>query len=78
MAPPSMLRHYVTFIIRYRLPVIILTFGITVFFATQLLHLLVIIDLNDNLPLGHPDVRARLKRPYMRNGKSICHGARRA
>ncbi|WP_447978654.1 efflux RND transporter permease subunit [Candidatus Nitrospira bockiana] len=53
-----MLHRYITAIIRYRLVVIVLTALLSVFFATRIGNLRVIVDPNDNLPQEHPYVVA--------------------
>ena len=53
-----MFHRYITFIVRYRLTIIVATLLVSAFFATQIGSLRVIVDPNDNLPQEHPYVIA--------------------
>ncbi|MBA2252142.1 MAG: RND family transporter [Nitrospirales bacterium] len=53
-----MFHRYITFIVRYRLVVIVAALVVSVFFATRIGNLRVIVDPNDNLPQEHPYVIA--------------------
>ncbi|MGH8246179.1 MAG: efflux RND transporter permease subunit, partial [Gammaproteobacteria bacterium] len=53
-----MLRHYVTFIVRYRIMVMLMAVAISVFFGSKIGNLRVVVDPNDNLPQEHPYVIA--------------------
>ncbi|TKB74328.1 MAG: RND family transporter [Nitrospira sp.] len=53
-----MLRRYATFIVRYRLAVMLVAAAITIFFFTKIGNLRVVVDPNDNLPQEHPYVVA--------------------
>ncbi|MGH7230527.1 MAG: efflux RND transporter permease subunit [Nitrospiraceae bacterium] len=53
-----MVRRYITFIVRYRLAVIVITLVVSVLFASKIGNLRVVVDPNDNLPQEHPYVIA--------------------
>jgi uncharacterized protein len=53
-----MFHRYITAIVRYRLIVIVTALVVSVFFATRIGNLRVIVDPNDNLPQEHPYVIA--------------------
>ncbi|MGH7259290.1 MAG: efflux RND transporter permease subunit [Nitrospiraceae bacterium] len=53
-----MLRRYVTFIVRYRIVVMLAAVAISVFFGSKIGNLRVVVDPNDNLPQEHPYVIA--------------------
>src|SRR5579885_2144790 len=53
-----MLRRYITWIVRHRLLVILASVALSLFFATRIGNLKVIVDPNDNLPQEHPYVVA--------------------
>ncbi len=53
-----MLRRYVTFIVRYRIAVMLAAVAISVFFGSKIGNLRVVVDPNDNLPQEHPYVIA--------------------
>ena len=53
-----MLRRYVTFIVRYRIAVMLAAVTISVFFGSKVGSLRVVVDPNDNLPQEHPYVIA--------------------
>jgi hydrophobe/amphiphile efflux-3 (HAE3) family protein len=52
------LRQYATFIVRYRVAVMLIAAAITLFFFTRIGNLRVVVDPNDNLPQEHPYVVA--------------------
>jgi len=52
------LRRYVTFIVRYRIAVMLAAVAISVFFGSKIGNLRVVVDPNDNLPQEHPYVIA--------------------
>ena len=53
-----MLRHYVTFIVRHRIAVMLAAVAISAFFGSKIGNLRVVVDPNDNLPQEHPYVIA--------------------
>ena len=53
-----MLRPYLTFMVRWRVAVILIALALSVFFAMKIGNLRVIVDPNDNLPQHHPYVIA--------------------
>lgn len=53
-----MLRRYVTFIVRYRVAVMLAAVAISLFFGSKIGNLRVVVDPNDNLPQEHPYVIA--------------------
>lgn len=53
-----MLRRYITWIVRHRLLVILVSVALSLFFATRIGNLKVVVDPNDNLPQEHPYVVA--------------------
>jgi len=52
------LRHYVTFIVRHRIAVMLAAVAISAFFGSKIGNLRVVVDPNDNLPQEHPYVIA--------------------
>jgi predicted RND superfamily exporter protein len=53
-----MIRRYVTFIVRHRLVVMLATLALSLFFASRIGNLRVVVDPNANLPQEHPYVIA--------------------
>ena len=66
-----MFHRYITFIVRYRLLVIVAAFLVSVFFATHIGNLRVIVDPNDNLPQEHPYVIATNEIDRMFGGRNL-------
>lgn len=56
--PGSLLRRYVTQVVRYRVAVIVAAVVLSLFFASQIGNLRVIVDPDRNLPQAHPYVVA--------------------
>jgi len=51
-----MLRRYATFIVRFRLPVIVAALALSLWFATNIGQLVVVVNPDHNLPQAHPYV----------------------
>jgi len=51
-----MLRRYITLIVRHRLVVMLVAVGFSIFFASKIGNLRVVVDPNDNLPQEHPQL----------------------
>ncbi len=66
-----MLRRYATFIVRYRVAVMLIAAAITVFFFTRIGNLRVVVDPNDNLPQEHPYVVASNEIERIFGGRNI-------
>ena len=66
-----MFHRYITFIVRYRLVVIVAALVVSVFFATRIGNLRVIVDPNDNLPQAHPYVIATNEIDRMFGGRNL-------
>jgi len=65
------LRRYATFIVRYRVAVMLIAAAITVFFFTRIGNLRVVVDPNDNLPQEHPYVVASNEIERIFGGRNI-------
>ncbi len=66
-----MFHRYITAIVRYRLVVIVATLVVSVFFATRIGNLRVIVDPNDNLPQEHPYVITTNEIDRMFGGRNL-------
>ena len=66
-----MLRRYVTFIVRYRIVVMLAAVAISVFFGSKIGNLRVVVDPNDNLPQEHPYVIASNEIERVFGGRNI-------
>lgn len=66
-----MIRRYVTFIVRYRLAVILAALVLSTFFASKIGNLRVVVDPNDNLPQEHPYVIASNEIERVFGGRNI-------
>jgi predicted RND superfamily exporter protein len=66
-----MFHRYITAIVRYRLIVIVAALVVSVFFATRIGNLRVIVDPNDNLPQEHPYVIATNEIDRMFGGRNL-------
>lgn len=66
-----MFYRYITAIVRYRLVVIVAALVVSVFFATRIGNLRVIVDPNDNLPQEHPYVIATNEIDRMFGGRNL-------
>ncbi|MEK7269237.1 MAG: MMPL family transporter, partial [Nitrospirota bacterium] len=66
-----MIRRYVTFIVRYRLAVILAALVLSPFFASKIGNLRVVVDPNDNLPQEHPYVIASNEIERVFGGRNI-------
>lgn len=66
-----MLRRYVTFIVQYRIVVMLATVAISVFFGSKIGNLRVVVDPNDNLPQEHPYVIASNEIERVFGGRNI-------
>lgn len=66
-----MLRRYVTFIVRYRIVVMLIAVAISAFFAGKIGNLRVVVDPNDNLPQEHPYVIASNEIERVFGGRNI-------
>lgn len=66
-----MLRRYVTFIVRYRIVVMLAAMAISVFFGSKIGNLRVVVDPNDNLPQEHPYVIASNEIERVFGGRNI-------
>lgn len=66
-----MLRRYVTFIVQYRIVVMLAAVAISVFFGSKIGNLRVVVDPNDNLPQEHPYVIASNEIERVFGGRNI-------
>ncbi len=66
-----MLRRYVTFIVQYRIVVMLAAVVISVFFGSKIGNLRVVVDPNDNLPQEHPYVIASNEIERVFGGRNI-------
>ena len=66
-----MLRRYVTFIVQYRIAVMLAAVAISVFFGSKIGNLRVVVDPNDNLPQEHPYVIASNEIERVFGGRNI-------
>lgn len=66
-----MLRRYVTFIVQYRIVVMLAVVAISVFFGSKIGNLRVVVDPNDNLPQEHPYVIASNEIERVFGGRNI-------
>jgi predicted RND superfamily exporter protein len=65
------LRRYVTFIVQYRIVVMLAAVAISVFFGSKIGNLRVVVDPNDNLPQEHPYVIASNEIERVFGGRNI-------
>jgi len=65
------LRRYVTFIVQYRIAVMLAAVAISVFFGSKIGNLRVVVDPNDNLPQEHPYVIASNEIERVFGGRNI-------
>lgn len=66
-----MLRRYVTFIVQYRIVVMLAAVALSVFFGSKIGNLRVVVDPNDNLPQEHPYVIASNEIERVFGGRNI-------